>query len=157
MDYYPEYDAFYLHDGAAAQMSASGSAIVSGSEDVYVGGYAGTTYLYKSSGADDDGAAIVSYLETKREGSARVVRDGAQIMLATDNPVSGNLSYEWYANNAKTTTGAKSFAITSTQTDTLFNLNQQHTRIKHRIADSITTGRTRIEQLVHSGLITGKL
>jgi len=154
VDFYPQTDAFFLHSGVGTQMSASGPSIVSGVRNIYVGGYASSTYLYKQSGLTDDGTAITAYLATKREGSPTVFRDGRTVVISTDLTGSETITYKVYVDNATTAETRYSAAIAANPQDTVVSLNRQNTRLKHYITDAATTTRSRIIGISHTGHIT---
>jgi len=151
VDFYPYYDSFFLHTGAGVAMACSGVSTISGVENVYVSGYASSTYLYTQSGATDDGTDISSYFITKNEGNPSVERQGRSTVVSTDLTTIATLTYECYANNASTA------SVSTTLTDTPVGLLDQYiatnisnTRIKHKVSDSASTA-TRILQLTHYG------
>ena len=72
IDYYYEEDSFWIQNGIAAQMGASGRAVASGDPRVYVGSAGPTnSYLYYQNPdvATDDGVAIPTLVEMRRESS----------------------------------------------------------------------------------------
>jgi hypothetical protein len=148
MDYYPASDAFFLHTGLAANMSASGTIIILGGEWVLCGGY-NPTYLYTVGGNTDDGTTITSYLETKREGNTAIRRTGWNVMLTTDLVTAENITYSAYVDNSATVSYSNTVATGTGLVDAVVSANLTNTRIKHRISDSAVT-KTRIIQLTHT-------
>lgn len=153
VDFYPYYDAFYIHDGIGTQMACSGSAVVSGAENVYVSGYASSTYLFKQSGATDNGTAIASTLTTKREGNPMVERQIRSVVLTTDLTDIATIAIDTYQDNATSATVANSYSIAAGQVDTYTATNMQNKRLKHKVYDSATTA-SRIVQITHYGNVS---
>lgn len=150
MDYYPALDAFFLHSGAGCNMSASGVVTVSGVQNIYVGGY-NPTYLYKQSGAADDGTSITAYAESPREGSALVERNGRTIFVTTDQVSDATFSYSCYQDNASSATQSVTLSSVGTGLqEKHIKLNMQNKRIKHRIEDSSSVN-TRVIGIEHAG------
>lgn len=159
IDYYPIADAFFLHTGTGVQMGASGVATVSGAESVYCGGiYSSPTYLYKVDGsvATDNGTAISSYLETKRESSdgPTTQKMGRKVTLSTNNGSSATMTYSCYVDNETAVASGNSWSLSlgTGGVDTTIGINRTHYKLKHRISDSATS-RTRITGLVHDGYL----
>jgi hypothetical protein len=152
VDYYPYYDAFYIHTGAGVCMSASASVIVSGAQNIYVGGY-NPTYLYKhgSDSLTDNGTAITGYFDTKNEGQETVQRSARKVILATNLAGTETITYSDYVDNATSANATYNLSITAGQQDTVIALNHQNTRLKHRVTDAATATRTKILKLSHTG------
>ena len=155
VDYYPLYDAFFLHTGAGVQMAAAGVATISGVTEVHVGGYDSSTYLFKESGVTDDGTAITAFMESVREGNPATHRNGRVTLLSTDLTSTGTINYRWYINGQTTIGSANSVGISPATgpVDTHIAINAQNSRIKHRIDSAVTTAPPRITQLTHLGEI----
>ena len=154
-DFYPEFDAWYLHTGAGVQMAASGSALVSGVSNVYVGGYAASTYLYKVSGNDDDTVAISAFAETKREayGSSQMLKKCRKVVLTTNYGTTATTTYAQYIDNATATDTTWTHTSLGTgRVDTVMGCNRLHYKLKHRVADAAAT-RTKIWGLHHEGYV----
>lgn len=152
-DYHYFDDAFYLMDGAGIQMAASGSALISGVTDVYVGGYS-STYLYKVTGTTDDGTAISSYLETAREsfGGPSILKMARKVSVSTNLTTSEAITYGAYVDNATSLTKTYSISPASGGVETRIGINASHYKMKHRISDSALT-RTRIYGIVNDGYV----
>jgi hypothetical protein len=153
VDFYPYYDAFYIHTGAGVTMSCSGTAVVSGAENVYVSGYASSTYLYKQSGAQDVSTAIASYFETKNEGNPMVERSTRSTMLTTDLTSAETITVDTYPDNKAASSVSTAITPGTGKVDSYIATNLQNTRLKHKVSDSGTTA-TRIIQLTHFGSVT---
>lgn len=135
-DYYYYLDSWYLHSGAGCNMAASGTATVSGTTDVYVGGYAASTYLYKQSGATDDGTAITAYLETKRYSNPTVTRRARVVTMTMNINTESTVTYGYYLDNATTATGTWNVTLAAGQSDTQIGLNRSCNKLKHRVYDA---------------------
>ena len=154
-DYFYYDDAWYLHDAAGVRMNSSGSALISGVVDVYAGGYGATNgYLFKYSGATDDGVFINSWLETAREayGSSAVLKIGRKASISTDLTTPETILYGVYVDNATILTDTYSIAVVAGGVDTRIGVNRAHYKIKHMISDTATS-RTRIYGIKHDGYV----
>jgi len=153
IDYYYESDSFWLHTGAGAQMAASGMAIVTGVANNYAIGYT-STYLYKVSGNTDNGTAVSSYLETRREssGGPTAYKTARKSTLTTNLSSVATIDYGVYVDNGSTVDSTWSLERPSGLADEIIGTNRQHRKIKHRISDSAIT-RTRIVGLTTDGVV----
>lgn len=154
IDYYWDTDSFWLHTGAGTAMAACGMAVDTGVACVYTGGYATSTYLYKVSGATDDGTHITSYFDTKREayGSPTAYKVTKNVTLHTNLSTSDAITYEAWIDNDTSADTAWSNTVDTGPQDTVIGVNRQHRKIKHRITDHAATT-TRILGLTHDGTL----
>jgi hypothetical protein len=137
IDFYPETDALFLHDGRGVRMGASGRVTISGSSDVYMGPAASGGFLFRQDGSQDDGdliggfilgtsklgdplggiyanTPIHSWLKTKRD-----TTEFGQMALKRNNsltPVihaagSGSVTYGVYLDNETTLTKSWTIAL----------------------------------------------
>jgi hypothetical protein len=150
VDFYPYYDAFYIHTGAGVCMSAAGSVTVSGSQKIYVAGY-NPTYLYSQSGLTDNTTAITAAAYTKNEGNETIMRSGRSVILSTNLGGTETITLTDYVDNATSANATYALAITSGQKDTVVALNHQNTRMKLGFSDAATATRTKILKLSHTG------
>ena len=155
MDYYPEYDAFYLHTGIAAQAGASALMQISGLWGIYIAGIS-PKYVYEFSGATDNSTPISAYLETKREayGNSNILKRGRIINLTSNMASTETVSYKCYVDNETSiaTKNAWSLSVGSGITDSLIGFNRTHWKVKHRIEES-SGHQTFFRQLQHDGYV----
>lgn len=150
IDFYPRYDAFYEHTGAGVAMSASGAAMVSGAESVYVGGY-NPTYLYKQSGLTDDGTAITGTVETKREGTPLVQRTGRTVIVSTGLTGAEDVTMGYYIDTSSSISPTRTAAVASGQQHTLIAENLRNYMLKYHVSDAATATRTKLLRISHTG------
>jgi hypothetical protein len=150
VDYYPYYDAFYVHTGTGTYMAVSGSMTISGVQNVYVSGY-NPTYLFSQTGLTDNTTAITAYLETKREGNYNIMRNGHSVSVLTDLGGTETVTYSCYVDNASSVTRSVEKSTASGGVDTVHILDLRNRYLKHRIGDAATVTRSRIIGLSHCG------